>query len=345
MNRGEMLARLDGLRAGRTPFVLATVVRAERPTSAKPGDCALVLADGTIDGFVGGVCAESTVRLESLRLLHAGESGLLRITPSAGDTAAVEGVRTVGNPCLSGGTLEIFLEAMIPPALVLVYGEAPVARALVRVGHALDWDVRSAMDASAPIAPDTSAVVVASHGRDEAAALLAALRADVPYVALVASRRRSAAVLAELDTSDEQRARIHAPAGLDIGARTAPEIALSVFADIVTHRPRVRVPDGLPADGTGTAAGTGTDGGVTDGAVTDGAATDGPAPPPAAPAPPPVHTHSTSGPLEIARDPVCGMEVAVTPASVSAQHGGAAVYFCGTGCRQAFLDDPARFTG
>ena len=300
MTRAEILERVHGLRAGRTPFVLATVVRAERPTSAKPGDCALVLADGTIDGFVGGVCAESTVRLESLRLLRTGESGLLRITPTVGDGDATEGVRTVGNPCLSGGTLEIFLEAMIPPALVLVHGEAPVARALVRVGHALDWDVRSGVDPGVPIAPDASAVVVASHGRDEPAVLSAALRAAVPYVALVASRRRAAAVLAELDVPAADRARIHAPAGLDIGARTAPEIALSVFADIVASRPRVPLPelaeDDLPA-----------------------------------------------APVSAARDPVCGMEVAVTPQSLSAQHDGVTRYFCGTGCRQAFLDDPARF--
>ncbi len=299
MSRADLLERLNGLRTGRTPFVLATVVRAERPTSAKPGDCALVLADGTIDGFVGGVCAESTVRLESLRLLRAGESGLLRITPRSDGGPAEEGVRTVGNPCLSGGTLEIFLEAMIPPVLVSVYGEAPVARALVKVGTSLDWDVRSGVDPAAPIAADTSAVVVASHGRDEAAVLRAALAAGVGYVALVASRRRSAGVLAELATlgvGADERARIHAPAGLDIGARTAAEIALSVFADIVTNRPRVALPS--PAEGAT---------------------------------------------LETSTDPVCGMDVAVTPAGISARHAGAAVYFCGTGCRQAFLDDPGRF--
>ncbi len=316
MSRADILSRVDGLRSRRTPFVLATVVRAERPTSAKPGDCALVLADGTIDGFVGGVCAESTVRLESLRLLQAGESGLLRITPRAGaaEEPAQEGVRTVGNPCLSGGTLEIFLEAMIPPVLVSVHGEAPVARALVRVGNALDWDVRAGVDPAVPIAADTSAVVVASHGRDEATVLHAALKADVSYIALVASHRRAAGVLDELaalGVDAEQRARIHAPAGLDIGARTATEIALSVFADIVACRPRMRLPDPFAPAGT-------------------------------APVGLP-HQHSSTGPLEIAADPVCGMEVAVTPASISAQHAGHTEYFCGTGCRQAFLDDPVRF--
>ena len=216
--RADLLARVDGLRTRRTPFVLATVVRAERPTSAKPGDCAVVTADGTLDGFVGGVCAESTVRVESLRLLAAGESELLRITPDAGEVPAQDGVRTVGNPCLSGGTLEIFLEAMIPPVLVAVFGESPVARALVRVGAALDWDVRAGLD---PLTADTSAVVVASHGRDELPVLRAALDADVDYIALVASRRRAAGVLDELGATDGERARIHAPAGLDIGARSA----------------------------------------------------------------------------------------------------------------------------
>jgi xanthine dehydrogenase accessory factor len=241
--RSDLLARVDGLRSRRTPFVLATVVRAERPTSAKPGDCAVVTADGMLDGFVGGVCAESTVRVESLRLLAAGESELLRITPDGGEARAQDGVRTVGNPCLSGGTLEIFLEAMIPPVLVAVFGESPVARALERVGAALDWDVRLGPE---PLTPDTSAVVAASHGRDEIRVLRAALDVGVDYIALVASRRRAAGVLEELGATDDERARIHAPAGLDIGARSAGEIALSVCAGIVAARPRVARPRATP---------------------------------------------------------------------------------------------------
>lgn len=309
MSRADLLSRVDDLRTGRTPFVLATVVRAERPTSAKPGDCALVLGDGTIDGFVGGVCAESTVRLESLRLLRSGESGLLRITPRADDPAepAQEGVRTVGNPCLSGGTLEIFLEAMIPPALVHVLGETPVARALAQVGHALGWDVRTTTEGTAPIPRDASAVVVASHGREEAEALAAALKADVPYVALVASRRRAAGVCEELAAAGLAQAdldRIHGPAGLDIGARTASEIALSVFAEIIAERPRVAEPVGEVVDEVAAAA---------------------------------------QPDVEVAVDPVCGMDVAVTSASISALHDGLLVHFCGTGCRRAFLDDPHRF--
>jgi xanthine dehydrogenase accessory factor len=224
--------------------VLATVVRVQKPTSARPGDRALVLPDGTIEGFVGGSCAESTVLAQGLRLLAAGESGLLRITASpaapradaAGSAdSADDGVISVDNPCLSGGSLEIFLEAMIPPPLVLVVGEAPVAHALLRVGAALDYDVRPGNDSEIP--EGTAAVVVASHGKREEQALRAALRAGVPYVALVASRRRGAAVLAALGLPDELTERVSVPAGLDIGARSAPEIALSIYAELVTRRP------------------------------------------------------------------------------------------------------------
>jgi xanthine dehydrogenase accessory factor len=229
----SVLTRVDTLRTGRTPFVLATVVRAERPTSAKPGDRALVLPDGTMEGFVGGECAESTVRSHGLRLLASGESTLLRITPAASSETVSEGLVTVGNPCLSGGTLEIFLEAVFPPRLVHVHGDGPVARALVAVGRASGHDVEMAGE---EVPDDLAALLVASHGHDEKPLLEKALRAGVPYVGLVASRRRGTAVLASLDVTQDQRARVHTPAGLDIGARTPAEIALSIYAQLVaTH--------------------------------------------------------------------------------------------------------------
>ena len=179
----DLLARADRLRAQRTPFVLATVVRAERPTSAKAGDRAIVLGDGSIEGFVGGVCAESTVRLEGLRLLAGGDSTLLRITPTDEATvsteAVPEGLIVVGNPCLSGGTLDIFLEAVLPATLVHVFGNAPIARAVATVAEAAGFAVTHATDAAAPLGEDTAAVVVASHGRDEEPVLEQALRAGV----------------------------------------------------------------------------------------------------------------------------------------------------------------------
>ncbi|HEV2778782.1 MAG TPA: XdhC family protein [Actinophytocola sp.] len=230
------MTRADALRSGRTPFVLATVVRVERPTSARPGDRALVLPDGTVEGFVGGHCAEHTVRTQGLRLLSTGESTLLRITPDGGEETVTEGMVTVGNHCLSEGSLDIFLEAMLPPMLVHVYGTAPVARALADIGRALGHDVRLLPDSTGALPADLGAVVVATHGRGEEPTLTAAVRAGVPYVGLIASRKRGAAVLAALDLTDEERARVHTPAGLDIGARTAPEIAVSVYAELIAER-------------------------------------------------------------------------------------------------------------
>jgi xanthine dehydrogenase accessory factor len=232
----DLLARADGLRATRTPFVLATVVRAERPTSARPGDRAIVLADGTVEGFVGGACAASTLRAQSAALLSSGGTTLLRITPGPDDGPAVPGTVVVDNPCLSGGTLEIFLEAMMPSTLVHVFGETPIARALVSVGAAAGYDVQAVTDPATPIPADAAAVVVASHGHDEQAVLRAALAANVPYLALVASPKRGAAVLAELDLPAEDAARVKTPAGLDIGARTPGEVAISILAEVVSRR-------------------------------------------------------------------------------------------------------------
>jgi xanthine dehydrogenase accessory factor len=221
----------------REPFVQATVVRAQKPTSAHAGDTALVRADGSIDGFVGGTCAEASVREYGLMTLSTNQPLLLRIVPGEAPPASAEdGAVTVANPCLSGGSVEIFLEPRVPAPRVLVVGDSPIAGALAELGRPLGFAVElTAGDAAQPHADD-AALVVASHGRGEEPALTAALRLGVPYVGLIASRIRGAAVLAALDVPDDQRARVHSPAGLDIGSRTAAEIALSVLAELVQER-------------------------------------------------------------------------------------------------------------
>src|SRR5436309_10315903 len=110
MIKGDLARKSEQFTAERTPFVTATVIRAASPTSVRPGDAAIVLADGTIDGFVGGVCAQASVRLHAARVLETGEAVLLRLFPGAGDDDVQEGVVVAHNPCLSGGSLEIFLD-------------------------------------------------------------------------------------------------------------------------------------------------------------------------------------------------------------------------------------------
>jgi xanthine dehydrogenase accessory factor len=232
VSRAALEARARTLAAARAPFVVVTVVRRQRPASVQAGDAAIVLPDGTIEGFVGGTCAEAAVRLHALRALEIGEPLLLRIVPDDSRQGAdVEGAVTVANPCLSGGALELFLEPRLPTPRVVVLGDTPVALALGGLGR----QVGLLVEAGEP-SRDDLALVVASHGRDEEPALERALRDGVPYVGLVASRRRGSAVVARLDVPDELRARVRTPAGLDIGARTAEEIALSVLAEVISVR-------------------------------------------------------------------------------------------------------------
>jgi xanthine dehydrogenase accessory factor len=242
--------RARQLQETRHAFVTATVVRAQSPTSARPGDVALVHADGTIEGFVGGVCAESSVRLHGLRVMETGEPLLLRLVPDAGDgEAIVDGAVTTHNPCHSGGALEIFLDPSLPPPRVVVVGDAPVAQALRELAPHVGLEAAVPVEGAVPISGEDLALVVASHGRDEEPALVAALMEGVPYVGLVASERRGVAVRASLDVADELRDRLRTPAGVQIGARTPAEIALSILAEIVQER-RSGAPRGTPVPAT-----------------------------------------------------------------------------------------------
>jgi xanthine dehydrogenase accessory factor len=307
----------------REPFVLATVVRARRPTSVRPGDHAVVRRDGTIEGFVGGVCAESSVRLHSLRAMETGEPLLLRLLPD--DVAgfdgesrdAVDGAVVEHNPCLSGGALEIFLEPHLPPSQLLVIGGSPIALALERLAAAAGYDCIRRAPGELEALDRAAAVVVSSHGNGEEDVLAQALRAGVPYVALVASPRRGAAVIAELDIADELRAGLHTPAGLNIGARTPSEIAISILAELVAEQHSQPVVVGAPA--LDAASGSEVN-----------PASSGPA------------TGASSELATTTTDPVCGMTVAVSPASQQLTLAdGDTVYFCGPGCREGYAREHA----
>ncbi|HEY5142164.1 MAG TPA: XdhC family protein [Solirubrobacteraceae bacterium] len=297
----ELAERAERLLAQREPFVHATVVRAVSPTSVRPGDAAIVLRDGTIEGFVGGACAQTSVRLHAIRALETGEAVLLRLEPGAApEEAAAEaqaGITVAHNPCLSGGSLDIFLDPQLPALRVVIAGDTPIARALEEIARAAGYNsVRGDAAAVEPRASD-AALIVAAHGNDEEAALTAALRAGVGYVALVASPARGAAVLASLDVDDDQRERVHSPAGLAIGARTPAEIAIAILGELVA----AHVANPL-ADAAGAS----------------------PAAADTAPA--------------VAIDPVCGMEVVASDASINLDVDGERVYFCREGCRATFLE-------
>jgi xanthine dehydrogenase accessory factor len=286
--KGDLAKQTERLVAERIPFVTATVIRAASPTSVRSGDSALVLADGTIDGFVGGVCAQASVRLHAARVLETGEAIILRLIPGAGDESSEEGIVVDHNPCLSGGTMEIFLEPQLPPARVLVAGDTPIARALAEVARAAGYDVVQGEPSDLQPADSDAAAIVASHGEGEEALLGAALEAGVGYVALVASDKRGSAVRDSLDIPEALREQLHTPAGLDIGARTPEEIAIAILAELVSKH----VPHSLPL----------------------------------------------TAPVDTAIDPICGMTVTVSDATIHADIGGERFYFCSEGCRAAYIE-------
>jgi xanthine dehydrogenase accessory factor len=239
-------ARISELTAARVPFVRATVVRAQTPTSAQPGDTAIVLGDGSIDGFVGGQCAETSLRVAASDVLSAGEALLLRVLPNADEAVFPDapGARTVVNPCLSGGAVEIFLEPLLPAPLIAIVGSSPIAEAVASLAKSVSYAVERST--AIEVTPRTTAVVIATHGHDEEAWIRAALDADVGFIGVVASPKRGAAVLDGLQLKSDERARVHTPLGLWIGARSADEIALSIMAEIVKA---VRL-DGLRPSGS-----------------------------------------------------------------------------------------------
>jgi xanthine dehydrogenase accessory factor len=301
MIEGKQTNHVERLISERRPFVLATVVRAQRPTSARPGASAVILPDGTIDGFIGGVCAESSVRLYSLRAMETGEALLLRLVPDDGEDGegragsdTIEGAVVERNPCLSGGSLEIFLEPHLPAPRVVVIGGSPIAVAIEQLAQAAGYETTHGDVGDAGEIGDAAAVIVSSHGNGEEAVLGAALTAGVPYVALVASPKRGALVRAELDVPEELSTQLHTPAGLNIGARTPSEIAISVLAEMVSEY------HSDPAPGR------------------------------------PVAEVSTPAVTAVAIDPVCGMKVAITDVTPQLEVAGQRVFFCRDACRDSY---------
>ena len=222
------------------PFVLATVVRAEKPTSAKPGAKALIKADGEWIGWIGGSCSKPAVEVEAKKVLASGQPKILKLTST--DT------------CASGGSLDIYLEPHLPKPHLVVVGHLPVAEALVALAGPLGFQV-TVMSPEASREQFASAdefldridfrgvvrgerfVVVASHGNYDEEGIRAALdESGTDYVALVSSRKRAKAMLSSLGLSEEKSRRLKFPAGLDIGAVTAEEIALSILAEMVQMR-------------------------------------------------------------------------------------------------------------
>jgi xanthine dehydrogenase accessory factor len=220
------------------------VVRSLKPASAKPGDRA-ILHDAVQVGWVGGGCVHESIMREARLALADGTPRLVRLSP---DPHAEEGIVSYPMTCHSGGTLDIYLEPVLPAPELVILGESPVATALAGFAEALGFRVMRTLEEMTH--PGDAWVVAAGMSSGEDHPLVrAALDLDVPYVAMVASRRRTEQLLQELrhdGVSEERIAKLKAPAGLNIGAATGAEIALSIVAEIVQLR-RARLAEVQPA--------------------------------------------------------------------------------------------------
>lgn len=234
------------LRAREEPFAFATIVRTAGATAAKPGAKALLSADGTIlQGWLGGGCTRGAVKRAALQALQEGTPQLVSVSPedllaekgvAAGDE--IDGMRFARNGCPSRGTVDIFIEPCLPLPQLVVLGASPVAQALCSLAPQFHWSVSAASPGPASGLRQRF-VVVATQGQGDMDALKAALTSGAQYIAFVGSRRKFATLaekLAETGFARDQINAVHAPAGLDLGAVTPEEIALSILAQLVQAR-------------------------------------------------------------------------------------------------------------
>lgn len=265
MNRStDILDIIATRKSAGEPFALATVVRTVAATAAKAGAKAMILPDGTMsEGWIGGGCARAAVLKAARDCLADGKSRLVSVQPEEalerqGYRSGEEqgGVRFAKNMCPSQGTMDIFVEPVLPRPNVVICGSSPIAVAIADLAKRTGFAVTVCAPAAEQLAfteadrriegfalpVDEAAaryVVISTQGRGDEAALLAALVVDADYVAFVGSRKKAAALkaaLAERGVAAERLARLKAPAGLDLGAITPDEIAISILAEIVAVR-------------------------------------------------------------------------------------------------------------
>lgn len=240
MNR-DLLALAADLSRRHQPFLVATVVWARGPSSGKRGSTAIIEADGSVTGWIGGACAAPVVAREAREAIADGKPRLLFLGTDE-DIAGIDrpDLVTVPISCTSEGALEVFLEPNLPQPHLVVTGESPAVNTLVSLATSLDWRVDSVDDhLEMPETGGSSAIIIATQGHYDEPAVEAALSTDAGYIGLVASAKRAETVLGYLRDrgfSEEQLERVNAPAGLDLGHIAHREIGVSIIADLVRRR-------------------------------------------------------------------------------------------------------------
>lgn len=327
----EFYTKANDLNQQGIPYATATVVRIEKPTSGKPGDKAIITVDGKLYGWIGGSCAQPTVIREAQIAMRDGISRFIRLSSDNDPANVRDGLMVFPMTCYSEGSLEIFIEPHLPQPQLIVIGSMPVAQALIRIGNVMDYHVlavdpeNTGTDLSSAekvldnlgavlehVRPE-SYVVVASHGNYDEAALEHVLQSKPCYIGLVASKKRFASVVEYLKhqgMNDEDLTPLKAPAGIDIHAKRADEIALSIMAEIV----QIRRSRPISIDWNAI---------ISD--IED------------------VVIDTETQVSHTATDPVCGMEVDIKSAQYTFDYEGETYYFCCAGCKLTFSKTPEQY--
>lgn len=330
----DVLDQADRLRAGEQPFVIATVVAYKSPQSARPGSKAIIKPDGSITGWVGGGCVQPIVIREAQKAFRTGEPKLIRICPESAHEDW-EGIESYQMTCQGGGSLEIYLEPVLPKPEILIVGRSPLAQILSGLGRLLEFRVCVAdPEATRDQFPEAdlvltdlnsvkdrinenSFVVVATMGIGDEEGLEAVVRTRPKYLGLIASEEKARALfqyLRDKGASDKQLNHVKCPAGLELGGETLPEIALSVMAEITQSR-RARAMRPEPTKKSVALR-------VMHGTTPTEAPT----------------VDSTE-----ARDPICGMTVNTTNARCKSVFQDETFYFCCLRCKETFDRSPQSY--
>lgn len=313
--RADLLQRAADLAREGEPFALAFVVRRVPTSSSREGDLALVTRDGGFQGWLGGSCTQPSVVQEAQKALLDGKPRLLSLSPDP-NAERRPGVVVMPMTCHSGGSVEIYIEPILPAPRLVVFGGSPIANALAELGRAMGYAVAIGADAEHTPAGTMTAgattaggglvyAVVAAMGDGDEDAIRRALALAPSYLGVVASSKRFARLretLSLLGVPAETLEAIRCPAGLDIGAQAPEEIAVSILAEIVERRRAAKEV-------------------VVENAVAE---------------------TGVEAPTQ-ALDPVCGMTVEIATAKHSGEHAGRMYYFCCGGCKTRFLAAPESF--
>ena len=338
MDGWGVLERASELARQGQAFALATVVWRQGPSSGQLGSRAIITADGEVQGWIGGACAEPVVIREARQVISDGESRLLLLgTPDQFGETVPEGMTVVPIACQSEGALEVFIEPVQPAPRLVIVGRSPMAQTLADLAGALGWRtaLMGSREFSAADADGHSMVVVATQGHGDEEVMEQAVAARPAYLGLVASQRRGAAVLGYLKdrgVPQDRLDRIKVPAGLNLGRTSHREIAVAILAELVQLRAAGEIGGGMGGPSVTSTGATGTTGahaGQAERAAPAAGQRAASAPAVAAPAE--------------AVDPVCGMTVVADDSSYPLVHDGVTYYFCRVGCRRAFEADPAAY--